>query len=138
ARKAVRASGHRRRRMATRPAGHLGRRLWPLPAAARHGEDRLSLPAQRYVGGTTSLAGGVGRKDSQGKCRHSTGLGGELALWAALLGYPSPRCLSRGRPSIAAHRRDAEARHCRDNDWICAFRPLSLPKTASELAVGVS
>src|SRR5262249_20752910 len=49
ARKAVRASRHRRRRVAARPAEHFGRRLWPLPAAARHGEDWLSLPAQRYV-----------------------------------------------------------------------------------------
>ena len=33
-----------------RPAGRLGRRRRPLPAAARHGEDRLSLAARRRCG----------------------------------------------------------------------------------------
>jgi CubicO group peptidase (beta-lactamase class C family) len=50
-----------RRAVAGRPAGYLGRRLGPPPAAARHGEDRLSLAARWPMGGQADPAGGVDR-----------------------------------------------------------------------------
>ena len=69
--KAVRAARHRRRAVAGRPAGRLERRQRPLPAAARHGEDRLSLAARRRVGRKADPASGVDRGRACGRCRHA-------------------------------------------------------------------
>ena len=58
---AVRAARHRRRDLARRPAGRPQRRLRPVAAAARHGQDRLPLPAARALGGAAHRLRGVGR-----------------------------------------------------------------------------
>ena len=100
--KAVRAARHRRRAVAGRPAGPLGRRLGPPPAAARHGEDRLSLAARRPVGGQADPAGGVDRGRAPGRRRHARELGERPALRPPVLGDAAPRRLHGGRQATAS------------------------------------
>ncbi len=83
---AVRAARHRRRDVAVRPAGHLDRRLGSLPAAARYGEDRLSLAARRPVGGQADPAGGVDRGRAPGRCRYARELGDATCATASSSG----------------------------------------------------
>ena len=69
------------------PQGVSERRQRPLPAAARHGEDRLSLAARRRVGGKADPAGGVDRGRARGQRRHARELGGRPALRQPVLGH---------------------------------------------------
>ena len=119
--KAVPAARHRRRAVAGRPAGPLGRRLGPPPAAARHGEDRLSLAARRPVGGQADPAGGVDRGRTRRRRRHARELGKRPALRPPVLGDAAARHLHGGRQTPPAHRRDAQARHRGGGDRLAAL-----------------
>ena len=94
-----------------RPAGYHGRRLGPLPTAARHGEDRLSLAARRPVRGEgkpeplpAAWIEGVRKADVDMRESWAS----DLRCGRQVSAMPLPRRLHRGRAARPAHRRDAQ------------------------------
>ena len=104
------------------PQGHLGRRCRPLHASARHGEDRLSLPARRRMGRKADPAGVMDRGRAQGGRRHARDLGAEPALRQPVLGDAGPRRLHGGRLRPSADRCHPQARHRGGDDRLGTLR----------------
>ena len=110
--------------MAPGSAGHPRRRLRPLPAAARHGQDRLPLPAPRPVGGRAAAAAGVERARLPRHGRHEPRQRAGASLRQRLVDDPRPARLHGGRLPAPADHRAARARRRRRRH---RQAPLSVP-----------
>ena len=99
--------------LARRSARDFNRRLWALPAAARHGQARLPLFAQRCLGRRPDPAIRMGRTnppcDPPFECRRS-------ALRESFLGRSGEESLFCPRLSRTAHPGHSGAGHCRGHN----------------------